>query len=176
MEKMPSQILDLSSIIDTAGESLHVGGSLDMSEFAVGTVVFDLADGIHFELTAMHAGEGILISGSASADVRVSCSRCLADFEDELVGEISSYFTFDPGAVDDEAGVALLEGESVDVAPLVMAAIVEVAPFAPLCDEECKGLCPQCGADLNTETCDCGHDTKPENPFSVLEGMFEEKE
>ncbi len=48
-----------------------------------------------------------------------------------------------------------LEGDQLDLRPLVRDALLLELPLAPLCHEDCRGLCPQCGADLNAGPCDC---------------------
>ena len=47
---------------------------------------------------------------------------------------------------DDE--VSTLEGDLVDLEPLLRDAVVLALPFQPLCMDDCPGLCPECGARL----------------------------
>ncbi len=48
-----------------------------------------------------------------------------------------------------------LEGDHLDLRPLVRDALLLELPLAPLCQEDCRGLCPTCGADLNLGPCEC---------------------
>ena len=41
-----------------------------------------------------------------------------------------------------------LEGELLDLEPVLRDAVVLALPFKPVCDPECPGLCPECGARL----------------------------
>ena len=92
-----------------------------------------------------------------SATVRALCSRCLADFDLPLEGEVDVYFVVPAHAdeVPEEQDFALVDDGRVDLGPFVESALAVAIPLAPLCDEECAGICPVCGADLNEETCEC---------------------
>ena len=48
-----------------------------------------------------------------------------------------------------------LEGDQLDLRPLVRDALLLELPLAPLCREDCRGLCAECGADLNLGPCQC---------------------
>ena len=49
---------------------------------------------------------------------------------------------------DDET--SRLEGDLVDLEPLLRDAVVLALPFQPLCQDDCPGLCAECGADWRT--------------------------
>jgi uncharacterized protein len=50
------------------------------------------------------------------------------------------------GADDEET--SRLEGDLLDLEPVLRDAVVLALPFQPLCMEDCPGLCPECGARL----------------------------
>ena len=52
-------------------------------------------------------------------------------------------------ADDDEA--SRLEGDLIDLEPLLRDEVVLDLPFQPLCREDCAGLCVECGANLNDD-------------------------
>jgi uncharacterized protein len=52
-----------------------------------------------------------------------------------------------------------VEGEAIDLEPVVRDAVMLALPLNPLCTEACKGLCSTCGAELNEG--DCGHSHDP---------------
>ncbi len=177
---MNYHMIDLTPIVDRAGESLTVAEPLDLGEIAVGDVTFALREPVSFEAMFTNTGDGILVSGSATAEVRVPCSRCAESFDSTIAGEISTYLA--TGVRDseespsDEEEYERLEGHELDVLPLILGAITIEAPFAPLCRPDCQGLCSVCGTDLNTGSCDCVHDEEDDNPFSSLKGMFTDEE
>ena len=95
--------------------------------------------------------EGVLVTGSARAGLSGECVRCLEPISDDDRGDV-------PGAVrlrrrpgrsseeDDE--VSRLEGDLLDLEPLLRDAVVLALPFQPLCRDDCPGLCTECGARL----------------------------
>ncbi|HEX4865395.1 MAG TPA: DUF177 domain-containing protein, partial [Acidimicrobiales bacterium] len=65
-----------------------------------------------------------------------------------------------------------LEGEFLDLQPLVRDALLLELPLAPLCSDECRGICPTCGADLNAGGCACVE--KPADPrWAALDALKE---
>jgi uncharacterized protein len=97
--------------------------------------------------------EGVLVTGSAEVGLEGECVRCLGEVRDEVVAPFQDLFVYtdqnrrggdDPG--DDD--VRKLEGELLDLEPLLRDAVVLELPFQPLCADDCPGLCADCGARL----------------------------
>ena len=62
---------------------------------------------------------------------------------------------------DDEAGrgrAARMEGDLLDLEPVLRDAVVLALPLTPLCSEDCAGLCVDCGERLDDLPEDHGHD------------------
>jgi uncharacterized protein len=100
-------------------------------------------------LEAVH--EGILVTGTLRAPWRGACRRCLGRAAGTLVVGVRELWS-EHG--DDETTYRL-EGDLLDLEPLVHDACILDLPLAPLCGEGCLGLCPECGADRNLEPCAC---------------------
>ena len=177
---MNYHMVDLTPIVERAGESLSVADRLDLGAIVVGDVTFALREPVSFEAMFTNTGDGILVAGMATAEVRVPCSRCAESFDSTITGEISTYLATGERESEesqgDEEEYERLEGHNLDVLPLVLAAITIEAPFAPLCRPDCQGLCSVCGTDLNTGSCDCIHDDEEDSPFSALKGMFTDED
>ncbi len=98
--------------------------------------------------------EGVLVTGTADADLVGECSRCLETIEDTVHVDLQELFVYDdhddrgsrPDELDDD--VSRLEGDLIDLEPLLRDAVVLALPFQPLCREDCPGLCVECGARL----------------------------
>jgi uncharacterized protein len=88
--------------------------------------------------------DGVLATGTASAQVKGECVRCLDDLDDDLVVDFQELYLYDDGGEDDLS----LEGDLLDLEPVLRDAVVLALPFKPVCDPECPGLCPECGARL----------------------------
>src|SRR5258706_8620323 len=83
----------------------------------------------------------ILISGTVSTIVNLSCARCLEVFERKIEGGFKQAYS--------------LDGMVIDLTPELKETILIDIPFNALCKEDCKGLCPYCGKNKNFEECLC---------------------
>ena len=103
--------------------------------------------------------EGVLVSGTARTVATGECARCLEPLTLDLEVTFQELFTYpaadgddgadDDGATSEAAGdVHLLDGDLLDLEPVLRDAVVLALPLAPLCREDCPGLCAECGARL----------------------------
>jgi uncharacterized protein len=97
--------------------------------------------------------EGVLVTGTAQAALEGECVRCLEPIADEVdvrFQELFVYADHAPAPAEDgtEDGVSRLEGDLLDLEPLLRDAVVLALPFQPLCEDDCPGLCVECGARL----------------------------
>ncbi|MGN6723598.1 MAG: YceD family protein [Marmoricola sp.] len=109
---------------------------------------------IQLDLRLEAVMEGVLVTGSAQADLVGECVRCLDPIEDSVDVRFQELFVYDDGGaessseLDDELDVRRLEGDLIDLEPLLRDAVVLALPFQPLCSDDCPGLCPECGERL----------------------------
>jgi uncharacterized protein len=105
---------------------------------------------VELDLRLESVVEGVLVSGLATVQLRGECVRCLGEVSDELEIDVQELFVYpESDATDDEA--SRLEGDLVDLEPLLRDGVVLDLPFQPLCREDCQGLCAECGANLNED-------------------------
>ena len=93
--------------------------------------------------------EGVLVTGTAGVALHGECVRCLEAITDELDVDLQELFVYDdqrPAGEDEETSV--LQGDLLDLEPVLRDAVVLALPFQPLCREDCPGLCQECGARL----------------------------
>jgi len=105
---------------------------------------------VAFELRLEAVMEGVLVTGEAQADLVGECARCLEEIRDEIVADFQELFAYeesDTAHAEDE-DVSRLEGDLLDLEPLLRDAVVLTLPFQPLCRDDCPGLCTECGARL----------------------------
>ncbi len=105
--------------------------------------------------------EGVLVTGTAVVNLLGECSRCLDPIADQMdvdlqelyrYPELDAYGRQNKDAVsdeDDDDETLYLDGDLLDLEPVVRDAVVLDLPIAPLCQEDCLGLCPECGVNLN---------------------------
>ncbi|MCA1831333.1 MAG: DUF177 domain-containing protein [Actinobacteria bacterium] len=146
-----SLLIDVSELLRSPGSSRR----LELEEEVAGLAVpmAHVAGAPVLDLLAERVVEGILISGTVSGALELECIRCLTEVEDVFSVPVSELFATGEIAPGDE--VYPVEGDHIDLEPMVRDAVVLGLPLNPLCRPDCKGLCPQCGQDLNEA--DCGH-------------------
>jgi uncharacterized protein len=109
---------------------------------------------IEFELRLEAVMEGVLVTGQAHAELEGECVRCLEEIHDHVVADFQELFAYEEsdtaqaphGGEDDD--VSRLEGDLLDLEPVLRDAVVLTLPFQPLCRDDCPGLCIECGARL----------------------------
>lgn len=106
---------------------------------------------VDFDLRLESVMEGVLVSGTASADLTGECARCLEELRDDVVVDLQELFAYEGSDTATDSGdddVSRLEGDLLDLEPLLRDAVVLSLPFQPLCRDDCPGLCIECGARL----------------------------
>jgi len=124
-------------------------------------------DPLTVDLTLERINEGILVMGDVEGHWVAECSRCLVDLDVPFAVEVRELFERDP--LDEETYA--IEGDEVDLEPVVRDAVLVELPLAPVCDAACRGLCPVCGADRNRD--DCGHRPESSDPRWAALGALE---
>ncbi|MEP9364427.1 YceD family protein [Nocardioides sp. CN2-186] len=94
--------------------------------------------------------EGVLVTGTATAELEGECARCLEPISDEIEARFQELFVYPEHQTshDEDDEVSKLEDDLVDLEPLLRDAVVLALPFQPLCEDDCPGLCTECGARL----------------------------
>jgi uncharacterized protein len=107
---------------------------------------------VELDLRLESVTEGVLVTGPVTAPIQGECGRCLEPFTDELAVELCELFAW-PNSVTDETAdqdeVLRINGDYLDVEPVVRDLVVLALPWTPLCREDCAGLCPDCGQRLD---------------------------
>jgi len=105
--------------------------------------------------------EGVLVTGELEVPLTGSCARCLEPIEDALHLDVQELYAY-PGstteATSEEDEVRRLEGDFLDLAPLVRDTVVLSLPLAPVCSEDCGGLCVDCGLRIDDLPADHTHE------------------
>ena len=118
--------------------------------------------------------EGVLVTGTARAELEGECVRCLDPISDDMEAWFQELFVYedhdDYGEDDD---VRRLEGDLLDLEPLLRDAVVLALPFQPLCQDDCPGLCTECGARLADDP-DHGHEAAIDPRWAGLQQLNEQ--
>jgi uncharacterized protein len=112
---------------------------------------------LQLDVTLESVTEGVLATVRAVAPVTGECARCLEPVAQMIEVRCQELFSYEQGAGDaDEDGYAL-DGDLLDLEPVLRDALVLALPLAPLCRQDCPGLCAGCGALLAQAGSEHGH-------------------
>ena len=124
--------------------------------------------------------QGFMVRAELEVQVKLTCSRCLGEFESEfeLKMEEESFPTVDlvTGKLidppEESEGVIHLDAQHVlDMQDVIRQYVLTEVPIKRLCREDCLGLCPKCGINLNEEKCNC-KDGPIDPRWGVLANLF----
>lgn len=91
--------------------------------------------------------EGVLATGTAWVSLDGQCARCLDALEDDLEVAFQELYVYpESDAAEDEA--SRLDGDFLDLEPVLRDSVVLALPWQPLCRPDCPGLCLECGIRL----------------------------
>ena len=136
----------------------------------LGSAVFGVPEGsdIAIELRLEAVMDGVLATGTTSVQVTGECVRCLIEIDDHMDVDFQELYLYaDPG----EEELAL-DGDLLDLEPVLRDAAVLALPLNPVCDPECPGLCPDCGVRLADDP-DHTHEAAIDPRWSALKDLKE---
>ena len=122
------------------------------------------------EITLIRTDRGVLVRGVVASEIRLTCSRCLAESRLPIMLNIAEEYL---PVTDLQSGAALPEPEGpanfkidehhvIDLTEAIRQYAEMKIPMKPLCRDNCAGLCPSCGKNLNEDNCNCrGQETDP---------------
>jgi uncharacterized protein len=105
---------------------------------------------IELDLRLEAVVEGVLVTGTATMTAVGECVRCLREVSQPIEVDVQELFVHDAGYEDDDE-TSLLQGDLIDLEPVIRDDVVLDLPFQPLCSPDCAGLCPTCGARLDDD-------------------------
>jgi uncharacterized protein len=141
----------------------------------LGTEVVRIPEGTELELALRLEAvmEGVLVSGTVRGQAVGECIRCLDEVRLPVDASVMELFAYPDRVVEDvdlDDDVHELEGDLLDLEPVLRDAVVLALPFQPVCRADCPGLCSECGARLAD---DPGHGHEATDPrWSALQGIL----
>lgn len=127
---------------------------------------------IDLDLRLESVMEGVLVSGTATAPLSGECGRCLETVSSTLTVDLQELFAYvetEAGPSEDEE-ISLMEGDLLDLEPILRDAVVLALPLTPLCQDDCAGLCAECGERLDDLPQDHSHGA-PDPRWAALQEL-----
>jgi len=176
-------VLDTRELGRRPGTERHVSMTVP-APADLGIEVLRVAEGspVELDLRLEAVVEGVLVTGTAHAELTGECVRCLEDIDGETTVDLLELFVHDDeqhgqpavtslGADETEDGeTSRLEGDLLDLEPVLRNGLVLALPFQPLCRDDCPGLCVECGARLADEP-DHRHEAAVDPRWAALQGL-----
>jgi uncharacterized protein len=163
-------VLDTHELGRRAGAMKVIRTSVNApADLGIGVIGVPLGSPVELDLRLESVVEGVLVSGSATVEVRGECVRCLGDISDELEVGIQELYVY-PGVEPDDDLASRLEGDLINLEPLLRDEVVLDLPFQPLCRDDCSGLCVECGANLNNDPAH-RHEARLDPRWEALRGL-----
>jgi uncharacterized protein len=110
-----------------------------MPDLVVGSTFVPEDEPVSVELELESLSDGIVVAGTVRAPWEGECRRCLETVRGALEVEVHEVFM----AEGDPDEIYLIEGDEIDLRPMVRDAVVLNLPHAPLCRPECRGPDPE---------------------------------
>jgi len=153
---------------------------------------------MHLDVKFEAVTEGVLVTGSATAPLAGECARCLRPLTTSVTAGFTELYLYADGRrthdkhdhhdkhdkhdrrnsrewfdedteQDDEE--YHLDGDLLDLEPVLRDAVVLALPMSPLCLQDCPGLCVECGVPLADAGPGHGHDEAPDPRWAALEQL-----
>ena len=147
---------------------------------------------MHLDVRFEAVTEGVLVTGSATAPLAGECARCLRPLTTSVTASFTELYLYADGRrthdkhdkhdrrnsrewfdedteQDDEE--RHLDGDLLDLEPVLRDAVVLALPMSPLCREDCPGLCVECGVPLADADPGHRHDDSPDPRWAALEQL-----
>ena len=137
-------------------------------EIGIGVIGVPAGSPVELDVRLEAVGEGVLVTGTAEVALAGECVRCLAPIRRDDVVDIQELYYY-PGNGPDDDEASRIEGERIDLEPVLRDTVVLDLPFTPLCRDDCEGLCQTCGANLNDDP-EHAHDVGIDDRWAGLLG------
>jgi uncharacterized protein len=152
---------------------------------------------MHLDVRFEAVTEGVLVTGSATAPLAGECARCLRPLTISVTAGFTELYLYADGRPrdgrrthdkhdkhdrrnsrewfdedteqDDEE--RYLDGDLLDLEPVLRDAVVLALPMSPLCLQDCPGLCVECGVPLADADPGHGHGDAPYPRWAALEQL-----
>ena len=169
-------LLDLTEIARIPGSR----ASHTFSEQLADEEDFSFAAPVKGSLTVANGRDILVLRGGLKTRVKLTCARCLEEFEQTVETGLSEDFSVSPSLpasekeaveMDSPREPIFREGE-LDLTELLRQMVLVSLPLVAVCREDCLGICPRCGRNRNRGECECPPEEEPGGPLESLKDLL----
>lgn len=135
---VPELRIGVAELRRRPGNRRRVERSVEIGELAVTTAAVPPPGLAELDVVMESLSDGVTVHGVLRVPWRGDCRRCLEPTSGVVEAEIAEVFKDRP----DEGETHGVDGDAVDLGPVVHDAAVLSLPLAPLCREDCAGPDP----------------------------------
>ncbi|GAB3136158.1 DUF177 domain-containing protein [Tsukamurella serpentis] len=145
-------VLDVRAFGRRPGTSAQVHRTVAAPQrIGVDLVGIESGEEIDLDLQVQAVSEGVLVTGTVSADTTGQCARCLGDVSGALnlfLTELYAYPDSETDRTTDDDEMYRIEDDMIDLEQAIIDAVGMELPLDPTCTDDCPGLCQGCGEKL----------------------------
>ena len=130
--------LGIAELRRRPGNRYVVQRQVPVGEIATSTASIPAPHEVEVDLVLESLSDGLTVSGTISVPWEGECRRCLEPTHGVATAEVLEVFKDRP----DEGDTHAIDGDHVDLGPVVHDLSVMALPLAPLCREDCAGPAP----------------------------------
>jgi len=127
----------VAELLRSPGEQKQVSRTMNADGLAVSDSSVPDGSTLRFEAVLDSLGDSIAVSGTVTYDWVGECRRCLGPVGGEGRAEVREVYS---SLGDDDTFP--LDGDDIDLGPLISEAVMLDLPVAPLCSDDCRGPAP----------------------------------
>lgn len=131
-------VVHVGDLLRRPGTRKDVERDVELHGLALSASAVAAAEELELHAVLESMTDGVVASGTIEVAWTGQCRRCLAEVEGRLEVPFREIFERRPT----EGETYPLQGDHVDLEPLVRETVLLALPLAPLCDEACRGPAP----------------------------------
>lgn len=129
-------VLDL---LRSPGAQRHLVDQAELPETKISSAGVPAGELVSYDLVLEAHGVQVMVTGSVSAPWEGPCRRCLEPARGTLTSPLREVFERDPTPEETWP----IEGDQINLAPLLVESVMLALPVAPLCSPDCPGPDPE---------------------------------
>jgi uncharacterized protein len=162
-------VISVADLLAHPGVRHAIGVEEEQRDLALSSSGVAPGETVRADLVLESTGNAVVATGTVRAPWIGECRRCLREVRGEAAADVREVFERHPT----DGETYLLDGDEVDLEPMLRDAVLLALPIAPLCDEACGGPEPEAYRVATAASATAAdEDTRPADPrWAVLDQL-----